>query len=229
MNKAEILIIDDEPQIRKLIEINLVSNGYKVIMAETGHEGMVLAANHPPDLIILDIGLPDKSGHEILKELRIWYKKAIIILSVQNSEMDIVQALDNGATDYLSKPFRIGELLARIRSSIRRNNHEEDKIVYAFEDLQVDFINRIAKKNEVFIKLTTTEFNLLCLFAKNEGRVLTHQYILKEIWGISYQTETQYLRVFVGTLRKKIEDNPNQPRHIITESGVGYRFNGSSL
>ncbi|MEI8201857.1 MAG: response regulator transcription factor [Bacteroidota bacterium] len=224
MNKAEILIIDDEQQIRKLLEINLISNGYKVTQAETGQEGMILAANHPPDLILLDIGLPDKSGHDILKELRTWYNKAIIILSVQNSEADIVTALDNGATDYLTKPFRIGELLARIRSSIRRNNNEEDKTIFVFDDLQMDFVGRIVKKQEVILKLTSTEYNLLCLFAKNEGRVLTHQFILKEIWGISYQTETQYLRVFVGTLRKKIEDNPNHPKHIITESGVGYRF-----
>ncbi len=225
MNKAEILIIDDEQQIRKLLEINLGSNGYKVILAETGQEGIRLAANHPPDLILLDLGLPDKSGHDILKELRTWFTKAIIILSVQSSETDIVTALDNGATDYLTKPFRVGELLARIRSCLRRNNDEEEKTIFCFEDIEIDFIGRVVKKNAEIVKLTGTEFNLLCLFAKNEGRVLTHQFILKEIWGVNFQTETQYLRVFVGTLRKKIEDNPNHPTHIITESGVGYRFN----
>lgn len=225
MNKAEILIIDDEPQIRKLLEINLESNGYKVSQAQTGKEGMVMAANHPPELILLDIGLPDINGHEILKELRVWYNKAIIILSVESSETDIVKALDNGATDYLTKPFRTNELLARIRSCIRRNNTEENKSVLTFDDLQIDYNSRIVKKNQVVVKLTATEYQLFCLFAKNEGRVLTHQLILKEIWGIGFQTETQYLRVFVGTLRKKIEDNPNQPKHIITESGVGYRFN----
>lgn len=125
MNKAEILIIDDEPQIRKLLEIALESNDYKIWQAENGKEGIIMAANHPPDLILLDIGLPDKSGHEILKELRTWFNKAIIILSVQSSEADIVNALDNGATDYLTKPFRTGELLARIRSCIRRNNTDE--------------------------------------------------------------------------------------------------------
>lgn len=225
MTKAKILIIDDEPQIRKLLEINLESNGYKVLQAATGKEGVILAANYTPELILLDIGLPDKSGHEVLKELRTWFNKAIIILSVLSSETDIVIALDNGATDYLTKPFRTGELLARIRSCIRRNNIDEKNNLFTCGNLQIDLIARTAKRNSELLKLTSTEYNLLALFAKNEGRVLTHQYILKEIWGVAYQTDTQYLRVFVGTLRKKIEDNPNQPKHIITESGVGYRFN----
>ena len=224
MSKAEILIIDDEPQIRKLLQITLESNDYKVLQAGTGKEGIIMAANHPPELILLDIGLPDKSGHEILKELRSWYNRSIIILSVQNSEADIVSALDNGATDYLTKPFRSAELLARIRSAIRRNVTGDNSNIIDIDNLQIDLAARTIKKNGESLKLTSTEFNLVSLFAKNEGRVLTHQFILKEIWGIGFQTETQYLRVFVGTLRKKIEDNPNQPKHIITESGVGYRF-----
>lgn len=225
MNRSEILVIDDEPQIRKLLEITLESNDYKVWQAATGKEGLIMAANHPPELILLDIGLPDKSGHEILKELRAWYNKSIIILSVQSSETDIITALDNGATDYLTKPFRTGELLARIRSSIRRNNVEESNSIVVCDDLQIDLVARTLKRNDELIKLTLTEYNLIALFIKNEGRVLTHQYILKNIWGVGSQTETQYLRVFVGTLRKKIEENPNHPKHIITENGVGYRFN----
>jgi two-component system KDP operon response regulator KdpE len=224
MNKAEILVIDDEAPIRKLLEITLESNEYKVWLTETGKEGILLAVNHPPELILLDLGLPDKSGHEILKELRTWYNKAIIILSVQDSEEDIVKALDNGATDYLTKPFRTAELLARIRSVIRRNQTQNDNSLLTSGNLEIDFVARIIKRDYETLKLTATEFNLLALFMKNEGRVLTHQYILKEIWGVGYQTETQYLRVFVATLRKKIEENPNQPKHIITESGVGYRF-----
>ncbi|WP_337966354.1 response regulator transcription factor [uncultured Flavobacterium sp.] len=224
MNKAKILIIDDEAPIRKLLEITLESNDYKVWQAETGKSGILMAVNHPPDLILLDIGLPDKSGHEVLKELRTWYTKGIIILSVQNSEKDIVKALDNHATDYLAKPFRTAELLARVRSVIRRNQRDEDSNISNYGELEIDFSARIVKKNNEILKLTATEFNLLTLFVKNEGRVLTHQYLLKEIWGIGYQTETQYLRVFVATLRKKIEENPNQPKHIVTESGVGYRF-----
>lgn len=223
--KYEVLIIDDEPQIRRLLEIALESNGYKVLQAETGKEGIILAASYLPELILLDIGLPDKNGHELLKELRQWYNKAIIILSVQNSEPDIVMALDNGATDYLTKPFRTAELLARIRSAIRRSQIQNNTSVIEIGNLQIDLIARTIKKSNGLLKLTSTEFNLISLFAKNEGRVLTHQFILKEIWGVGYQSETQYLRVFVGSLRKKIEDNPNQPKYIITESGVGYRFN----
>ncbi|MGS2738922.1 response regulator [Sinomicrobium sp. M5D2P17] len=224
MNKAEILIIDDEPQIRKLLQINLESNDYKVVQAVNGREGLILAANHPPDLILLDLGLPDKSGHEILKELREWYNRPVLILSVRDSEKDIITALDNGATDYLTKPFRTGELLARIRSAIRRNRDVINESAIVCGDLKIDLVARVVKKNEDIVKLTSTEYNLLALFAKNEGRVLTHQHILREIWGYGYQAETQYLRVFVGTLRKKIENNPNHPEHIITESGVGYRF-----
>lgn len=224
MNKAEILVIDDEPQIRKLLEITLESNDYKVIQAENAKQGILLAANHVPDVILLDIGLPDKSGHDVLKELRSWYNKSILILSAINQESDIVQALDNGATDYLTKPFRSAELMARIRSAIRRNNTDNKEPICIYNDLEIDLISRTVKKNNQYLKLTTTEFNLLSLFIKNEGRVLTHQFLLKEIWGVGSQTETQYLRVFVGTLRKKIENNPLQPTHIITESGVGYRF-----
>ena len=224
INKAQILIIDDEPQIRKLLHINLESNDYRVIQAINAKEGLALAASHLPDAVLLDIGLPDKSGHELLKELKSWYNKPVIILSVLDNEDDIVSALDNGATDYLTKPFRTGELLARLRSAIRRSQSTEPNAVIMCNDLEIDLVARTVKKQDEIVKLTSTEYNLLALFAKNEGKVLTHQYILKEIWGYGYQTETQYLRVFVGTLRKKIEDHPNHPEHIITESGVGYRF-----
>lgn len=225
MNKIEILIIDDEPQIRKLLEITLESNDYKVWQADTGKTGIIMAANHPPELILLDIGLPDKSGHEVLKELRTWYNKSIIILSVINNEEDIVSALDNGATDYLTKPFRSAELLARIRSAIRRNQQiMNSETLFVYDNLEIELTSRTVKKNGELLKLTSTEFNMLALFVQNEGRVLTHQFILKEIWGVGSQEETQYLRVFVGTLRKKIEDNPTQPQHILTENSVGYRF-----
>lgn len=224
MSKSEVLIIDDEPQIRKLLEITLESNDYKVRLAATGKEGIIQAANHPPDLIILDLGLPDQSGQTVLKELRKWFNNSILILSVVNNEESIVEALDNGATDYLTKPFRTAELLARIRASIRRNLQPNNDSVLETGHLEINLVARTVKKNGEIIKLTSTEFNLMALFAKNQGRVLTHQYILKEIWGLGFQQETQYLRVFVGTLRKKIENNPNQPAMIITESGVGYRF-----
>jgi len=224
MNKPEILIIDDETQIRRLLEITLESNSYNIRLAESGKEGIRLAANHPPDLILLDLGLPDQSGHDVLKELITWYTKSIIILSVQNREEDIVKALDNGATDYLTKPFRTAELLARIRSAIRKNQSVDIEQIIITGNLEIDLSKRIIKKENVQLKLTLTEYNLLALMIKNQGKVLTHQYILKEIWGVGFQTETQYLRVFIASLRKKIETNPNQPEHIITESGVGYRF-----
>ena len=224
MNRPEILIIDDEPQIRKLLQINLESNGYKVIQASTGKEGIMLAANHPPELILLDIGLPDQSGHTIIKELRDWYTHPIIILSVLADEQDIITALDNGATDYLTKPFRTGELLARIRSAIRRNQSDNSETTITSGNIQIDLVARTVKRDGEVIKLTSTEYNLMALFSRNEGKVLTHQYILKEIWGVGYQTETQYLRVFIAQLRKKLEENPNHPKHLITESGVGYRF-----
>lgn len=224
MTAQEILIIDDEPQIRKLLQITLESNGYVVRLASTSKEGLLMAANHPPAMILLDIGLPDVSGHELLKQLREWYTRPIIILSVQNHEEDIIRALDNGANDYLTKPFRTGELLARIRSSLRKENAPENNPLIEAGDLQIDLVARTLKRNGELLKLTATEYNLIALFARNEGKVLTHQFILKEIWGVGFQSETQYLRVFVAQLRKKIESDPNHPKHIVTESGVGYRF-----
>lgn len=224
MNKAKILVIDDEPQIRKLLQITLESNGYDFLQAINAKEGIILAANHPPDLIILDLGLPDLSGHEVLKELRKWYNQAILILSVRNSEDDIVTALDNGASDYLTKPFRTAELLARIRSALRRNQSNEDQSIIISGDLELDLVGRVIRKNQQILKLTSTEFQLVSLLIINEGRVLTHQYILKEIWGVGFQSETQYLRVFIAALRKKIEEDPTQPKRIITESRIGYRF-----
>lgn len=224
MNNETILIIDDEPQIRRLLEINLETNNYKVIQAENAKLGIALAANYNPDLILLDIDLPDKSGQEVLVELRQWFTNSIIMLSVISDEEEIVKALDNGATDYLSKPFRTAELLARIRNAIKRNQVNTTGNILVFNSISIDLTARVVKKNDFIIKLTSTEYNLLILFAKNEGRVLTQQFILKEIWGIGAQTEAQYLRVFIGTLRKKLEDNPAQPIHFITESRIGYRF-----
>ena len=224
MIKPEILIIDDEIQLRKLLSINLISNGYKVIEAENGLQGIQLAANHNPELIILDLNLPDLNGQQVLKDLRLWYNKSIFILSVINRENEIVKALDEGATDYLTKPFRTGELLARIRASIKRHQTETSNSILIFENLEINLTDQIVKKNNVIIRLTSIEFKLLILFATNEGRILTHRYILKEIWGVGAQSETQYLRVFVGILRKKLEENPSKPRHFITENGIGYRF-----
>jgi len=224
MNKPDILIIDDEMPIRRLLEITLQSHEYSVKEAGTANEGLIIAADHSPDLILLDIGLPDDSGHDVLKKLREWYSKPIIILSVQSSEEDIVNALDHGANDYLVKPFRTGELLARIRTALRTSANENSEPAFYYNGLEIDLSLRTVKKEGELLKLTSTEFSLLALFVKNEGRVLTHHFLLKEIWGASFINESQYLRVYIGQLRKKIELNPNQPKHIITESGIGYRF-----
>lgn len=220
-----ILVIDDEAQIRKLLEITLEANDYKVIFAINGKEGITMAASHQPDLILLDLGLPDEDGQLILKKLREWYQNPIIILSVKSTEEEIVKALDSGANDYLTKPFRTQELLARIRTALRNKSSVSSELAVTFGNCSVDFASRIVKVNNEIIRLTATEYNLLALLIKNDGRVLTHQYILKEIWGQSYADQTQYLRVFVAQLRKKIEEDANRPKYIVTESGVGYRFN----
>lgn len=223
-NEETILIIDDEEPIRRLLEITLSANNYKISEASTGIEGLTLASSIQPGLIILDLGLPDADGLDILKKLREWYQKPVIILSVRSSESDIIKALDLGANDYLTKPFRTGELLARIRVAIRQSQGIKENAILEFGSLSIDLINHVARKNNEILKLTTTQFSLLALLSKNEGRVLTHQYILKEIWGMSYIEQTQYLRVFMAQLRKKIEDNPAKPMLLNTESGIGYRF-----
>ena len=210
-------------QIRKLLTITLQED-YNLSEAGNAKEGLLLVASRPPDLVLLDLGLPDESGHEVLKHLRQWYTNPIIILSVQSNEEDIVKALDNGANDYLVKPFRTGELTARIRSALRKSSFDENSPVVEFDDLTIDFVARSVRKDNVPVKLTATEYSLLALMAKNEGKVLTHHHLLNQVWGPSYLEESQYLRVFVAQLRKKIEADPNRPTHIVTESGVGYRF-----
>lgn len=224
MDKLEVLIIDDEPQIRKLLSIVLESDGYKVWTAQTGQEGISLAASRKPDIILLDLGLPDKSGIEVLKDLRQWFVQPIIIISVQNREDDIIGALDLGADDYITKPFRTGELLARTRAAHRRQAKNKGNSILVSEPITINLEARTVICNGTPLKLTATEYHLLSLFVMNEGKVLTHMHLLKEVWGDAYQSETQYLRVFVGQLRRKIEKNPNQPKHILTESGIGYRF-----
>jgi two-component system, OmpR family, KDP operon response regulator KdpE len=225
--KQTILIIDDEVQIRRLLEITLTAKDYKIIEAENGKDGCTFAASFNPALIILDLGLPDLDGLDVLKRLREWFTNPIIILSAKNSEEDIIKALDRGANDYLTKPFRTGELLARIRVANRQNSREQaQEATLTFDNLTIDIAKHLAYKNNEILKLTSTEYSLLTLMAKNEGRVLTHTYILKEIWGHGYTEQTQYLRVFMAQLRKKIEDDPSKPKLLITESGIGYRFSG---
>lgn len=225
MNKSRILLIDDEAQVRKLLEITLESEGYQVFKAENGREGVRMAAMHQPDLILLDLGLPDVSGQEVLTEIRSFLDRPVIILSVLNEEEEIVRALDSGAQDYLTKPFRSAELLARIRNVLRRmaptqaNNRR-----LVFSELEIDPDLRQVWLRGKEVHLTQTEYNLLLLMARHADRVLTHPFLLKEIRGVGFQEDTQYLRVFINTLRKKIEADPSQPVHIQTLTGIGYRF-----
>lgn len=219
-----ILVIDDEIQIRRLLKITLENSGYKISEADNAKNGLMELTNSRPSLVLLDLGLPDEDGLSLLKKIRDFSEIPVIILSVRNSENDIIDALDSGADDYITKPFNSGELLARIRASLRHSQPEQKNPVFINGNLTVDFSTREVKKTGQVVKLTSTEFSLLSLFIRNSGKVLTHNYFLKEIWGKPYSEETQYLRVFVAQLRKKLEDNPSRPKMFVTESGVGYRM-----
>lgn len=219
-----ILVIDDEIQIRRLLKIGLEDSGYSVFEAEDGKRGIQELINHKTSIVLLDLGLPDEDGLIVLKKIREFSDVPVIILSVRNSEKDIIYALDSGANDYITKPFNIGELLARIRASLRYYQPEQTNPVFTNGNISVDFSTRTVKNKDEVVKLTTTEFSLLTLFIRNAGKVLTHQYILKEVWGKPFSDETQYLRVYLAQLRKKFEDDSTKPKIFVTESGVGYRM-----
>jgi two-component system KDP operon response regulator KdpE len=219
-----VLVIDDEIQIRRLLQITLEAAGFKVTLAESGEEGLRQAAMARPEIMILDLGLQDADGMEILKKLREWATIPILILSVRSSEQDIVAALDAGADDYLTKPFRTAELLARVRTALRHRRTTEEGASFQSGDLFVDLAARVVRRGDEVIKLTPTEYSLLALFVRNAGKVLTHRYILEQIWGPTFAEESQYTRVYVGQLRKKLEDDPSTPKLFLTESGIGYRL-----
>jgi two-component system KDP operon response regulator KdpE len=222
--KPVILVIDDEPQMRRLLQLTLETNGFSVHAVANGNDGVIRAASDRPELIILDLGLPDMDGSEVLKKVREWSTVPVLVLSVRSAEEDIVGCLDAGADDYLVKPFRTGELLARVRAALRHRHAPEEKVVFVSHGLSVDLSSRIVKRGDNIIKLTATEYSLLALFVRNAGRVLTHRFLLEQIWGPTHAEETQYTRVYVGQLRKKIEDNPSDPKLLLTESGIGYRL-----
>ncbi len=223
-NKQTILVIDDENQIQRLLKLTLESNGFSVRSAANGNDGVVMAASERPDLIVLDLGLPDLEGLEVLKKIREWSTLPVLILSVRNAETDIVSCLEAGADDYLVKPFRTGELLARVHTALRHRLTAEEKAVFNSNGLTVDLTARLVKRDNTIIKLTATEYSLLALFVKNAGRVLTHKFILEQVWGPSHAEEAQYTRVYVGSLRKKIEQDASNPKIFLTESGIGYRM-----
>lgn len=220
-----ILVVDDEPQMRRLLQLTLQSNSYSVKTASNGTDGVIMAGNERPDLIRLDLGLPDMDGKETLRKMRGWSTVPVMILSVRDSETEIIACLDAGADDYLIKPFRTGELLARVRTALRHRPMTHEKEIFTTGDVTVDLTSRTVKKRNELLKLTAIEYSLLALFVRNAGRVLTHRFILEQVWGPAYVEEAQYTRVYVGQLRKKIEDDPSKPKLLVTESGIGYRLN----
>ncbi|SDN42656.1 two-component system, OmpR family, KDP operon response regulator KdpE [Paenibacillus sp. yr247] len=222
---AKILIIDDEPQIRKLLRVTLNAHGFEAAEAATGQEGLLQATMVRPDLIVLDLGLPDMTGMEVLRHIREWSQVPIIILTAQDQEQDKVAALDRGADDYVTKPFGMGEFMARMRVALRHIAKTQDEPVLKLGSLVIDLSQRSVELDNEKLKLTPTEYDLLKVLALNAGRVMTHRQLLKQVWGGSqYESDSQYLRVYVGHLRKKIEEDPTRPKYILTEPGIGYRF-----
>jgi len=220
-----ILVIEDEQPIRRFLRASLMNEGYRVTEASSGTEGLQIATAQPPDLVILDLGLPDLDGQDVLQRLREWCSVPIIILSARDQEPQKIKALDHGADDYVTKPFGTGELLARMRTALRhshRTTSEETSI--SIGELKIDFAARLVKRDNQVIHLTPLEYKLLVTMAKHCGKVLTHRFLLREVWGPLDSQENHYLRVFVASLRRKLERDPARPRYIITEQGVGYRF-----
>jgi two-component system KDP operon response regulator KdpE len=218
-----ILVIDDEPQIRRLLRVTLEGNGYRVVDAATGNEGILQAAQCRPEIVLLDLGLPDLDGAEVLKRLREWSRVPVIVLSVRDREADKIAALDAGADDYVTKPFSTGELLARLRAALRHSQDQGAETVFQIGNLEVDLAARTVRKSNREVKLTPTEYSLLRLFVTHAGKVLTHRQLLTEVWGPNAK-DSQYLRVHIAHLRDKIEDNSSCPELIVTEPSIGYRF-----
>lgn len=220
-----ILVIEDEQPIRRFLRAALTNEGYRIDEAATGDEGLRLATSHPPDLIILDLGLPDLDGQEVLRRLREWYAAPIIILSARDQETQKIKALDNGADDYVTKPFGVGELLARMRNALRHaQSVGPEATTTSIGELAVDFAARIVTLRGEEVHLTPLEYKLLVTLLKHQGKVLTHRFLLREVWGPESSQENHYLRVFVASLRRKLEADPARPRYLVTEQGVGYRF-----
>lgn len=222
----KIVVIEDEAQIRRFVRHALEDEGCRVYEAGTAAQGLVEAGTRKPDLVILDLGLPDRDGIEVIRDLRSWSDVPIIILSARSDEDDKIGALDAGADDYLAKPFGVGELLARTRAMLRRRSRggEELAPVVEFGDVQVDLSRRTVHRNNEPVHLTALEYRLLTMLVANAGRVLTHRQLLREVWGPSYVDSSHYVRIYVGHLRQKLEADPTQPRFFLTETGVGYRF-----
>jgi two-component system KDP operon response regulator KdpE len=219
-----VLVIDDEIQIRRLLRITLEANGYKVLDAANGRDGLVEAATRRPDIVILDLGLPDMEGVSVLKRMREWSRVPVVVLSVRDRDADKIMALDAGADDYVTKPFSTPELLVRLRVALRHAQPAEEEVVFRAGDLVVDLADRRVSVKGQEVKLTVTEYSLLRLLVRHAGRILTHRQILKEVWGPNATDQMHYLRVYVARLREKIEPMPSRPALLITEPGIGYRL-----
>jgi len=227
-----ILLIEDDPHIRRFLRASLTTQGYDLLEADTGRAGLSLAASQIPDIVLLDLGLPDMQGMEVLQRLREWSSVPIIILSARGQERDKVANLDAGADDYLTKPFGIGELLARIRVALRRTGPAQEgtpETVFTLGNLRVDFDRRQVFRDQEEIHLTPIEYKLLSVLVKNRGKVVTHRQLLKKVWGPSFVEQNPYLRIFILNLRRKLEDDPARPSYLITEPGVGYRLRDELL
>ena len=220
------LLIEDERQIRRFVRTALETEGWQIVEAETMKQGLIDAGTRKPDLVVLDLGLPDGNGVDFIRDLRAWSSIPVIVLSARAGESDKIEALDAGADDYLTKPFGVGELLARVRAALRRKsaNAPDGGVVFRFGDVAVDQASRVVTRGGAQVRLTPIEYRLLCLLIANAGKVLTHRHLLREVWGPSYVESNHYVRIYVGHLRQKLEADPAQPRHLITETGVGYRF-----
>lgn len=223
----KILLIEDDLQIRRFLRVTLPANGYELLEAERGMEGVRMTASHNPDLVILDLGLPDIEGIEVLRRLREWTAVPVVVLTARGQDEEKVATLDAGADDYLTKPFSMAELLARLRVALRHasgTTSDSSNTIVAFGDVSVDLSSRLVQRGETEIHLTRNEYRLLAMLCKFSGKVLTHRQLLKEVWGPNNVEHTQYLRVFMASLRQKLESDPSRPRYLLTEPGVGYRL-----
>lgn len=226
MSARHVVLVEDEPQIRRFVRAALEDEGCQVFEAETAERGLIEAGTRKPDLVIVDLGLPDRDGLELIRDLRGWSNVPVIVLSARSGEADKIAALDLGADDYLSKPFGVGELLARVRAALRRSarNAESGESVVSFGGVEVDLANRLVRKQGAEVHLTPIEFRLLSYLCAHSGKVVTHRQLLKEVWGPSHVEQTHYPRIFMQHLRQKLEDDPAQPKFLLTEIGVGYRL-----
>jgi two-component system KDP operon response regulator KdpE len=226
------IVIEDEPQIRRYVRGGLEAEGWQVFEADTAQRGLTEAGTRKPDLLVLDLGLPDRDGIEVIRGVRGWSRVPIIVLSARVDEADKIAALDAGADDYLTKPFGVGELLARVRANLRRprpgagdgRSDEAADPVLRFGEVEVDRVARVVRRRGIEVHLTPIEYRLLCELIANAGRVLTHRQLLREVWGPSHAEQSHYLRIYMGHLRQKLESDPAQPRHLLTETAVGYRL-----